>query len=520
MKMTKQEAKYLIVLTLLLAMFGCSNLYAQPQLLWEQRIGTDDYDAMGDVAFCSNGNLLFTSRLQSDEMMLDCVAQDGTPLWSTLTTSNSGRDLERIGSIRFASTYTYGLDNSTIAVFNISSGLEYITETINGASEGIHTYLNGGYLVSGSISFNNPYVCRITSSGSIVWYAHVGGSQASFCNDIASGITNIIYAPVTSNDIIIYKISPSGSVIDSTIVQRINNSSVHSTLNIIQQPDGNLLMSGWFSMEFDSTYSGLTISPDGDILNYWGHQDMLLPYHSLYSMPDGGSVSIVPDVDSDNEILFTRYDATGTPIIDWSYDMNVDDYIYSSENQTVVVNALGEIFLFSDYNFFNIRINDDDTNVLAAKFGVWHTDLEIAANRYNNQDLQAPGRFHWHGTLTNNTDADITTDVWVIVRGPDGYPSEPLRVWEDITIPANGVYEADLQQNVPADAASGEYNYIVRAGTYDPDNPQHTIQAYFPLIVTGGTEVDLDPPRTRGVVAAPFVGPVLVELSPELKTTD
>lgn len=178
-------------------------------------------------------------------------------------------------------------------------------------------------------------------------------------------------------------------------------------------------------------------------------------------------------------------------------------------DHNTIIDAEGNVVVLVECTWYD---GDDNsyTETYLEKFCLDPTDLEIAINPYSPDSRHpAPGRFFWHGTLTNNTDADIVTDVWVIVRGPDGYPSEPLRVWEDITVPANGIYEADLRQNIPADAASGEYNYIVRAGTYEPGDPQHTIQAYFPFAVTGGTEVNFDPPRVRGVVAAPFDGPIV-----------
>ncbi len=211
-----------------------------------------------------------------------------------------------------------------------------------------------------------------------------------------------------------------------------------------------------------------------------------------------------------------RFDASWNLL--WSYDYENNQFNYDEFFQvTPVVTSEGEIVLFGHFLVFD-PWPDVEVGTFITKLSSVPTDLEIDISPISNvHGVPAPGRINWHGALTNNTDADIVTDVWVIVRGPDGYPSEPLRVWEDITVPANGFYEADLQQNVPADAASGEYNYILRAGTYEPGDPQHTIQAYFPLTVTGGTEVNLDPPRTRGVVAAPFERPKMVELAPELK---
>ncbi len=268
-------------------------------------------------------------------------------------------------------------------------------------------------------------------------------------------------------------------------------------------------MAGYFAFNpYVDYYYAIEITPDGDLLRTMEAPDVDNAInHKIWAMPDGGYLATCTqyrEYPQRSAIILTRYDATYTQL--WQDDYSVSGFDYDEIlDYDVIIHSDGHISLFGDLT--NYEGSDCD---FLARLQPDPTDFEIAVDAYADVSaVPAPGRFFWHGTLTNNTDADITTDIWVIVRGPDGYPSEPLRVWENITVPANGVYEADLRQNIPADAASGEYNYILRAGTYEPGNPQHVVQDYFTLTVTGGTEVNLDPTRTRGVVAAPFDGPVI-----------
>ncbi len=285
---------------------------------------------------------------------------------------------------------------------------------------------------------------------------------------------------------------------------------------IEMMPDGNLFVKGTFYFTQDDANYAMILSPDGDLLTVWDD-----PYtgdywdNDVWLLPDGGFLSThIGDIGQPfhYEIEFICYDGSWNEL--WRNSEVDFERRYSAVNSYTGYITSDRSMLF----YGQFQHGDYEWDALLLKYDLAPSDLEIDVFRYSNRGVPAPGRFYWHGTLINNTDADINTAVWVLVRGPDGYPSEPLRVWEDITVPANGTYEADLRQNIPADAASGEYNYIVRAGLeYNPGQLQHSIQAYFPLTITGGAAVDLDPPRVRGVVAAPFEGPAMVELAPEVK---
>ncbi len=299
--------------------------------------------------------------------------------------------------------------------------------------------------------------------------------------------------------------------LNGNLLNEYNYTDYRGTRNIDLLPDGNMFLSVSSSDDYPDLYlAGIIINQDAELVHEYIIPEIEDEWDAnIWLMPDGGYLTTTVRMDEypdHTSILLDRYDANFSHLWQYDYDNHQQEYYYIYDYD-VLIDSHGDIVLFGQADDVGY---DEPEFVFLSKFTPDPTDLEITVDGYGDVSaVPAPGRFFWHGMLTNNTDADIVTDVWVIVRGPDGYPSEPLRVWQDITVPANGVYEADLRQNVPTDAASGEYNYILRAGTYDPDNPQHTIQAYFPLTVTGGPEVNLDPPRVRGVVAAPFDGPIV-----------
>ncbi len=502
-----------------------STSQSQPQLIMEIQIGDSSFDIRGDLEYCSNADLLFTA-LTSDQIA-KCAryTNDGDILWiEGISNATDALNLELLYPGYFLLDSNCNYLESSFSIYSEPDNIVRQSNIYLGFSYNTHKYRYSGYINS-TVYINNQeasvYVNYFDSLCQIVWSRHFDWDGTETSYDIAANIAGIIYVPINysntgmNNKVYLVKTSQTGNIIDTTSYESTNNNSLHFAESINILCDGNLLLNGDFAIEPDLTYAALLLSPDGDVHGYWGDSRQ-----RMQPLPDGGYIASIPDFDTNDQILMQRFNAMGTPIVDWTYTVEFEPAITSVEDPILLVTPDGETILYGKYTYMRPDFTFED-DLYAIKFAAWHTDLEIAIDRTCNLSaIPAPGRFFWRGVMTNNTNTDLTTDVWVIVRGPDGYPSEPLRVWEDIIVPANGVYEADLRQNVPADAASGEYNYIVRAGTYDPDNPQHTIQAYFPLTVTGGTEVDLDPPRTRGVVAAPFDGPQLVEIAPELKTTD
>ena len=92
--------------------------------------------------------------------------------------------------------------------------------------------------------------------------------------------------------------------------------------------------------------------------------------------------------------------------------------------------------------------------------------------------------FFYYGSLTNNTDSDLTTDVWINILMPDGSMLDPLRQWNDILVSAGAADTYVVRQHVPGNAPFGDYLYIA----YDGDYPNIMDSTYFELtVVSGGT---------------------------------
>ncbi len=497
--------------------------YAQLQPVWEITVGPDSVETLGGATLLRTGSLF-----------LSVSNVHGTSAYYHIDDSG----LHSIGHIEPEYQYPAGLELSSHGIAAVLSQqdvssqlglielaqqqfqLSWILNSSYRSSYLHYTDFYDRYFYAGGV-LNRSQACVevLNRNGNTIWQdvLSVSEQEAIDVNDVAMNVVGNIYMPI------IYSYNNTVRL----LLRTYDVDGLFTTQQVYPAPpgllmyarscdiavDGNVYLSGVFSLAENSVSSIVAFTPDGELIHSYGDGEFskVITYTS-----DGGYFSVEGSFQYE-PLTIRRYDASYTLLWENSFIVDDDNFI-TFYDSLIILDPSGYFYLIGSYER-EIQ-NEYERNVFVAKFTGEQTDLALTVNNYgNDSSVPAPGRFYWHGELTNNTDSDITTDVWVIVRGPDGYPSEPLRIWSDITIPANSIYEADLRQNVPANAASGEYNYVVRAGAYSPDDPQHTIQAYFPITVTGGTDVVRDPPRMHGIVAAPFDEPAQVEITPEFKTT-
>ncbi len=501
-----------------LAFLACPALvHAQPHVIWQREIGISRQDYALGLEICENGDYLFISSMDYQNHVVDRVSPDGIIVGSTdILDSQSGYELEMIESGYFlAQTYLHDPDSSYTMIYNSMFEPIMTSDTYPGSGGSAHRCRTGGFIACGdSYTTHTAYTTKLSPSGEVVWslaWPNLYSGVSSF--DVASDHLGNIYDPLNyyyggSETVIrLVKLSSDGSILWITEYPESNNPYIHYVGEVSVRPDGNIHMCGVLDIEPDTLYSVMNVTPDGDVVDYFGAIDDL---DDICQMHDGGYLAI--NISYPNFLIFTRYTASGDPLYSWTHEVSTNPDIEWIERIFAKTTPDDEVIVFGCY-YYNLGGGDYDYNPFAVKMDLGPTDLQLEVQPLTNTSvISAPGQFFWSGTLTNTTNANITTDVWVLVRGPAGYPSEPLWVWQDINIPvpANGRVSAILQQDVPADAETGQYNYIVRVGDYDaPGGPRHTIQAYFPLRVVDGAEVDLDPPRVHGVVAAPLAAPTL-----------
>jgi hypothetical protein len=86
--------------------------------------------------------------------------------------------------------------------------------------------------------------------------------------------------------------------------------------------------------------------------------------------------------------------------------------------------------------------------------------------------LPAGSNFVYEGTLTNNTNGDLYTDVWIkACYIPNGSYHGPYKTYYDLLVPANSTRSYyPVRQHIPGFAAPADYNYIAYCGEWPENN--------------------------------------------------
>jgi hypothetical protein len=86
--------------------------------------------------------------------------------------------------------------------------------------------------------------------------------------------------------------------------------------------------------------------------------------------------------------------------------------------------------------------------------------------------LPAGSNFIYEGTLTNNTDEDLYTDVWIkACYIPNGTYHGPYKTYSDLLVPADSTMSYyPVRQHIYAYAAPADYYYIAYCGEWPENN--------------------------------------------------
>jgi hypothetical protein len=97
------------------------------------------------------------------------------------------------------------------------------------------------------------------------------------------------------------------------------------------------------------------------------------------------------------------------------------------------------------------------------------------------------GSFGFSGTLVNNSDGDVTVDVWTMAMGPWKYTFGPFKLYEGVEMGPGDSLSAHLVQAVPRGAPPGDYSYIAYTGFY-PGEPADSSLFEGEVIEASGSE--------------------------------
>ncbi len=118
--------------------------------------------------------------------------------------------------------------------------------------------------------------------------------------------------------------------------------------------------------------------------------------------------------------------------------------------------------------YATVTVPEDDT--VYQDFALLPPDFEITMTPDDPPIYVHPGEyFTYTGTLTNQTEDDLTTDVWIMLEAPEYGTVGPLKRYNNVPIGAGETISvSNIRQNVPNIAPIGLYEYIAYCGDY-PD---------------------------------------------------
>ncbi|MBD3234501.1 MAG: T9SS type A sorting domain-containing protein, partial [candidate division Zixibacteria bacterium] len=118
--------------------------------------------------------------------------------------------------------------------------------------------------------------------------------------------------------------------------------------------------------------------------------------------------------------------------------------------------------------YATVTVAEDDT--VYQDFALLPPDFEITMEPDDPPIYVHPGEhFTYTGTLTNQTDQNLTTDVWIMLEAPEYGTVGPLKRYNNVPIAAGETISvSNIRQNIPMIAPIGQYEYISYCGDY-PD---------------------------------------------------
>ncbi|MBD3233664.1 MAG: S8 family serine peptidase [candidate division Zixibacteria bacterium] len=121
-------------------------------------------------------------------------------------------------------------------------------------------------------------------------------------------------------------------------------------------------------------------------------------------------------------------------------------------------------------------------------------DLDITMTPDNPPiEIDPPGSFTFDGVLENTTDQYQTTDVWIMIDVPGYGMFGPVLRYNNLTLAPNQTLNVyNVNQNVPAYAPAGMYEYISYCGDYPSDIVDQSSFEFRVLGEGGGGMVDFE----------------------------
>jgi hypothetical protein len=335
---------------------------------------------------------------------------------------------------------------------------------------------DGGYLFGGdSAPGPNPYeffLVRTDASGDTVWTRTYGdaGSHDDRCNSIAlTSDGGVVMAGYTNShgagswDFYVVRADADG---DTLWTRTYGGPTGEEAFCVQEVSTGGFIVAGYtdsFGAGLQDVYVVLTDAMGNSIWErtYGGFENDYAK--CVKETPDGGFVIVGSTASFGagfTECYILRIDALGDTHWTRAYGGYGDERAYSVD-------------LTSDGGYI---VGGHTTTFGAGGYDVWLLRLQgeaavpdISVDMVpDDPPVTVPqgGTFGYTGSVTNNSEDPLTTDLWVMAAGPLDGVYGPFRVFYDVPLDSGQSRSAHFNQRVRRHAPSGFYNYIAYCGDY------------------------------------------------------
>ncbi|MBD3234815.1 MAG: T9SS type A sorting domain-containing protein [candidate division Zixibacteria bacterium] len=431
--------------------YDCYLVKTDPsgQLQWERKQGGESDEYVTDIHETSDGYIYcgFTNSFGAggQDVYLVKVDSVGNPIWSR---TYGGTGSELAASMQPTDDGGYILAGRTQGTFGPAIKILAIKTDSQGETEWLETYganisiassikkvENNGYIIAGYRNADS-YLIRISNEGDLLWSRAYGGSGAENAEDIEvipdegfifTGWTDSYGAG--SYDCFLTKTDFSGEVIWS---KTYGGESWDDAFSVAKSDDGGYVMTGW-TQSFGARFFDIYIIR----VNFMG------------------------------DTVWTR-----------KYGLDGQDESYSIQ-QTYDSGYIVTGILDNEFaNMWLIKLYGEQSNQLTINMIPENPPIVVPAG----------SSFTYTGEITNNTDLNLTTDIWIVADVPEyGYFGPVYRISNLALQPFETLTQISNAQEVPMDAPLGSYEYIAFCGDY-PN--LITDSSYFNFVVT--------PPNSNG----------------------
>ncbi len=419
------------------------------QLQWERKQGGESDEYVTDIHETSDGYIYcgFTTSFGAggQDVYLVKVDNIGNTIWSK---TYGGVGSELAASMQLTDDGGYILAGRTQGSFGPAIKILVIKTDYQGEIEWLETYGNNisiassikkagdeGYIIAGYRNAD-AYLVRINQQGDLLWDRTYGGNGDENAEDIEVTSDNgFVFTGWTdsygagSYDCFLTKTDFSGEVIWS---RTYGGESWDDAFSVAETDDGGYVMTGW-TQSFGARFF---------------------------------------------DIYILRMDSVGDTLWTRKYGLDGQDESYSirqtSDGGYIVTGILDGEFS----NMWLLKLYGEQSNQLTINIIPENPPIVVPAG----------SSFTYTGEITNNTDGDLTTDIWIVVDVPGyGYLGPVYRINNLTLQPFETLTQISNAQEIPMDAPAGSYEYIAFCGDY----PNSIIDsAYFNFVVT--------PPKSSG----------------------